>query len=464
MASDKNKIAADCWRKGSEALSKQNWNYAIEMFGMAAKLVPDNLLYRQTLRGAEQKKYGDNGTGARMAGMKLMSIRSKIRKAKSKENWVELDHAAEEGLTVNPWDAQFNADLGLASAKQGHYEIALFAYDAAVKHAADNIEFLTSYAELLEDRGEYKRALSCWERIQKLNPLDPTARSKATQLQASEVMDRGGYNKAETTREVTRAYDYDLEELTDQRDQQKVDGPGMPAEARLQRASPKDPENKDNYLKLGAYYRREGKLEEAYAQHKKALEASGGDANIREQMEDIELDIMKQNVLLARDKATASPDDEAAQQAYAATAQERLSREIAAYSARDERYAADPRRTTELAQRLMRAKKYDTAIQLLQQAVRDNRIEAEVNLLLGECFLREKKGALARRSLEKAVPKLAFDEKPDAFKRCHYMLARLYEEAKDVDAAENHYSEVLAVDYDYKDTRDRLEKLQSSTS
>ena len=55
MAVDKNKIAGDCWKRGTEALGKQNWDYAIEMFRQASKFVSDNLLYRETLRGAEEK-------------------------------------------------------------------------------------------------------------------------------------------------------------------------------------------------------------------------------------------------------------------------------------------------------------------------------------------------------------------------------------------------------------------------
>ena len=41
MDAEKKKIAADCWKKGSEAMSKENWDYAIEMFGKAVTLVPE---------------------------------------------------------------------------------------------------------------------------------------------------------------------------------------------------------------------------------------------------------------------------------------------------------------------------------------------------------------------------------------------------------------------------------------
>src|SRR4051794_2742517 len=78
----KNQWANDCYRKGVEAMNKKNWDLAVEMFGMCVKLVPDNMGYRQHLRGSEQKKYNDNGTGAgTLAKTKLMGLRNRIKKS-----------------------------------------------------------------------------------------------------------------------------------------------------------------------------------------------------------------------------------------------------------------------------------------------------------------------------------------------------------------------------------------------
>ena len=83
MSEDRNKWAADNYRRGGEAIEKKNWDLAIENFGMCVKLVADNLVYRQLLRNTTRKKYNDNGTGAGMlAKTKLMGIRSRIPAAK----------------------------------------------------------------------------------------------------------------------------------------------------------------------------------------------------------------------------------------------------------------------------------------------------------------------------------------------------------------------------------------------
>lgn len=449
MNADKKKFAAACWTKGSEAMSKENWDYAIEMFSRSVALVPDNLMYRQALRGVEYKKYNDNKTGARMAGMKLMKIRSKIKKSKGKEDWAAVDRDAEEGLTINPWDAGLNADLGEACHHLGYGEIAVFAYSRAVETEPNSKDYNRALAGVLEDRGEFLQAIKVWERIRKLDPLDGDARSKVTQLQAETVMDKGNYGNRDTDGgaplgKVSAA---------------DADAPGMSEEADLQRAIRKDPGSKENYLKLADYYYREGRLEESMTQYKQALDVSGGDPNIRETIEDIELQMLRQNLALAREAANQNPQDEAAKKNREALTRELYKREVAIFEARVERYPADLRYKFELAQRLMKFQRFSDAIKLLQQTVKDNRLAKEAYVSLGECFISEKKPQLAIRQLENAAKDINQLEAPELFKKCHYYLGRLKADAGDKAAAENHYNEVLAVDYDYRDTLTRLESL-----
>jgi tetratricopeptide (TPR) repeat protein len=459
----KKRIAALSWKRGSEAMGKEQWDFAIEMFGQAVGLVPDNLMYRQTLRGVEYRKYNNNKTGKRMAGMTLMKIRAQIKKARSKKDWDAVDKAVEEGLALNPWDPQLNADLGEACKERGYDEVATFAYEKAVLAEPENKGYNRELAILQELRGNFGEAIKAWERIRKADPLNGEARSKITQLGASSVMQAGGYEGAARTTDVRSrsAYDEDHEARSKKTMPGAADGPGESKEADLERAIRKDPDNKDNYTKLGDFYKREGKLEQAVAMFEKALEVSGGDPNIREQLEDVQLDVMRQQLEGAKDAALKGGGDEAAKKRYDKLRSEFHQREIEVLAARIERYPADMRIRFELAQRYMMFKKYQLAIPLLQRAVTDSRLKCDVLVSLGKCFIAEKKNAMARRQLEKALPEIDQVEEPGLFKETHYLMGRLCQQAGDKDAAENHYSEVLAVDYEYKDALQRLEKLQS---
>ena len=456
MSSDKKKIATDCWKRGTDAMTKEDWDYAIRMYGTSVTMEPENLLYRQTLRGSQIKKYGNNKKGARMATIKLLAIRARIKKARLKKDWKAMDKAAEDGLKLNPWDARLNFDMAEACRNIGFNEVARFGFERAVEAEPKNKTFLRNLALILEDRGSYIEASQCWDQIHKLDPMDSDARSKITQLHAKNVMHRGGYEDAKSTQEVKTAYDHDQSSGP----QKPSEGPGESVEADLQRAIRKDESNKDPYLKLADFYQKEHRHEEAAKLLKTALDLSGGDTSVRELLEDAELDLLRRNLDLAKEASKADPDDETARKNSAALARELLNREIEILNSRVERYTKDSRLKFELAQRYMRLKNWGKSIPLLQQASSDQRIGPEVLVALGESFFNDKKKDLARRQFIKAIELIDQHDRPDLFKKAHYALGVLAELAGDSEKAENHYQEILSIDYKYRDVLKRLEKMQ----
>jgi len=105
-----------------------------KMTGQSVKFQPGNLVYRQVLRGVERRKY-PKGTGAKMAGMRLMGVKTSLKKSCMTRNWTQLDQSAEEGLTLVPWDAELNADAGEATANLGFVDVAVQCYRWAVESA-----------------------------------------------------------------------------------------------------------------------------------------------------------------------------------------------------------------------------------------------------------------------------------------------------------------------------------------
>lgn len=466
MTSDKNKkIAADCWRRGNEALSKENWDYSIEMFSTAVKLEPGALLYRQTKRGAERKKYGDNQSGSKMGVLKLAGIKTKIKNSRRKKDWAAVDQLAEDGLSLNPWDPVLNAEMATACQNMGYDDAAIFGFKVAIENDKTHKAYYTELGKLLEEKGEFKQARECWEMVFKLDPMDGEARSKITSLMATETQVRGGYDGAEKSSNVKRQSAYDEGRATrEQRHQAQKggapDGPGQSVEADLQRAIRKEPENKDNYLKLADYYRRDGKHLEARENYEKAYEYSGKDANIGEQIEDIDIELLKEKLTAAKDQFNQDRENADAKKEVTLLSKALIKKEIEVLTRRVERYPADMRYKFDLAQRFIRLKKWASAIPLLQQSVKDTRISSDALVALGKCFFADGKKELAKRQFEKALPKLSADDKEDIFKEAHYMLGRLYQDAKQKTQAADHYSEILAVDYDYRDTRQRLEDME----
>lgn len=463
----KRKLAADCIKKAQEAMGKQGFDYASQMASTAVKMVPDNLLFRQTLRGCQRKMYKDNKSGASMAFLKINGIRSKVKKARSAKNWAEMDAAAEEGLMVNPWDGQFNADLGEAARERNFMEVSQFALETATSadSAPENKEFLISLATTYELRRDYRKAVSTLEKVMKLDPLNGAIRSKIHALGADEVIDRANYDGAKDTQEVRvdkqpNKVGYEESVKGDAKiGSGEMLAPGEDKANDLLRAIKKDPTSIANYIKLADHYKREGMLEQAAKAMKNAFDING-DQNIREQMEDIELEMVRKNVMFAKEAASRSPDDADAKKNAFDLQKELREQEIEVFSRRVERYPADLKLKHELALRFMAAARHANAIPLLQQASKDIRLEAQVLVSLGKCFLAQKQNQLASRQFQKAAEKLNFNDHPEPFKECHYLLGRLAEASKDLSTAEKHYSEVLAIDYSYKDVAARLEEIQ----
>ncbi len=470
MSTDRNKWAADNYRRGVEAIEKKNWDLAIENFGMCSKLVTDNLVYRQLLRSATRKKYNDNGTGAGMlAKTKLMGIRSRITASKKKSDWADVDKAVEEGLLINPWDVQLLSDLGEAHKNLNNLNIAKESYKLACNGDKTNKELWRKLGAILKDKGEYDEAASAWEQVYKLDPLDGEARNMITGMHTLKTTHGGGYEDATSTQDVAVNQDekkiktaYD-DYATGGLSQSKGLAPGESLENDLRQAIRKDPNNVANYSKLATYYRKNKQLDDAYETLTTALQISGNSTDIRESMEDVELDKLKLNVDIGKDKAAKS-NDPTVRENVAALAQEMLKREIEVLIARVDRYPQDMNKKYELSTRYMRVQKWTLAIPLLQRASQDPRLKGKALLALGKCFIYDKKLPLARGQLERAIPDLNFDSDPESYKEGHYFLGRVLEELGDKAGAEKHYGEVLVVDYEYKDTRERLEKIQGGPS
>jgi len=270
-------------------------------------------------------------------------------------------------------------------------------------------------------------------------------------------MDKGGYEGAESSKGVMAAHEV-AKRLNKTKD---GDGPGASAEADLQRAIRKEPANKDNYTKLADHYRREGKLEEAEEHYQKALEVSGNDMGIRELLEDVQIDLMRKTHEISKEQVRTNPTDQSLKQRAVELGNELLKRELEVFASRVDRYPNDMRLKFELGSRYMKVKKWALAIPLLQQSRGDPRLKGEALVKLGKCFCYDNKLQLGIRQFEAAMSEVKHELNPDLYKELHYSAGIVYQELKNFKAADDEYQKVLEVDYDYKDTVDRLNKLQA---
>lgn len=451
-------IAKQCWQRGTKAVNSGDYDYATEMFHKAAVLVPGNLAYRQSLRAAEFKKYGNNGKGGGLLSKpKIASLRSKLSRARGKNEWDEVDKIAEEGLKLNPWDASFNAAVGEACHKRGLNTVAIFAYQTATGPTGEpeNVSLLREFAKVLTDDEKYQESAVIWGKILKLNPTDGEARSNMTANQFEQTIKKGNFDEAETTRDVMPDHEKNKKLGIDPRNKQ-IDAPGQDPIADMLHQIRKNPKSTELHQKLAALYEAANKLDEAKQALQTAYELSGNDHNLLELIQDIELKQMGIELDRLKSKSRSNPEDVDAKANWSKAARKMLDREIEVYSARTQRYPQNKKIKFDLAGKLVILKRWSEAIPLYQQASVDPRLEVDAIVGLANCFLKDGKLALAKKQYMKVVSKISYDEKPDQFKEVHYALGRICEKEKDFKTAEDHYGEILAVDYEYRDVRERL--------
>ena len=376
-----------------------------------------------------------------------------------------VDRSAEDGLSVNPWDAALFYDLAEACREREFDEVAVDCFKNAVNNDKKNVPYMKALASLLEERGEYAEARVQWERIYELNPEDDEARGMVSRLLTQQTIDRGGYEDADRTKDVkvapepqTNAYAQDRAARAGQMSSAEA----MTEEVELTRAVKKAPEEVNNYLKLADFYRARRDFSKAAETLKTACEVSGNDPNVTEQLEDIELEIMRQNVGLAREDFKKHKENEKIKKRYQSLRSELMKREISTLANRIDRYPKDLRLKVELGNRYKSVKQFSKAIPLFQQAVADVRLKTSALVALGDCFLQEEKIDLARRQYDKALEGIDPQDEVDSFKHAHYWLARIYQKQGKADQAESHFTEILGVDYEYRDVLPRLEKLQAA--
>src|SRR4051812_21094362 len=70
---------------GNDAAMKSNFDYAIDMYRQACKLAPGNMMFRQSLRGIERKKFNNEPSKVgKLVGMRNQPILLRARSARSK--------------------------------------------------------------------------------------------------------------------------------------------------------------------------------------------------------------------------------------------------------------------------------------------------------------------------------------------------------------------------------------------
>jgi len=454
-----------CFQQGAKVSNSGNYDYATEMFSQCVVKDPGSKIYLDNFLGNLSKKYNNNKKGATgFAGMGGSGSKAYVKKCSMQKDWEGVIKNGVDVLKVNPWDVSTLLEMATACEHLECNDCELvylrMALDANMKDPAVN----KRAGLALERQGQYDQAIVCWRRVEEAKPNDEEARKMIGNLSVERTIKKGGFEDAKSS--------------TDVRADKNVGGSGgggnrsigaasMGDEPRratqeelLKKKIASDPADLGAYTQLAEYYRGQDKHRDAEAILSKALQASGGDANIRDKLHDLQIFLRKQDVELAKQRYTADKTEEL-QQVYKKLASELNKFELDIYRQRTERSPTVLSLWAELGLRLEKEQMQQEAIKAYQKARGDETKRGVVLFGLGRCFQGIKQYPLAMSHYKDAIAVIPKSDE-DTYKDVLYHAGRLAMGLKDLETARTHLNELASLDFGYRDVAERLDKLNAN--
>ena len=442
---------------GNDAAQKGNDVYAAQMYKEACKLAPENLVYRQSLRGVQRRKFGnDPSKVGRMVGLKLQGLRVKIGLAKRSQKWGEVLDLCEEVLAQSPWDLDASVNAAEAAENLGHKKIAQYLIEAVIPQGEKDERFLRDAAHFEEFAEDFEKAIWCWGKLKALLPQDEEARKKVNDLTAKAAIKKSGLQESIDKHKGKVGSSGPEKDLPP--DAEELRRHMITPEQRYLKEMEETPERIGPYLALAEHYKMEGRLKEAEDVLAKGVKANPEDNYLKGAYAEVQISRIKQAIDVFTRKVAKEPHDPEPRQKL-----EQLKIALYKYELKEIRrkvgHAPDDLKLRMLlGKKLAEGGKHDEAIAEFQQARNSPELKVQALLQAGLSFKANGVSKLAERNFEDAIR--AVDMKDIAtLNELHYNLGLLAEEQGNKAIAEEHFNEVAANDYSYRDVAQRLRKL-----
>lgn len=429
--------------------AQDNFDYATDLFTQCVLGDVDNCVYWQSFFANLKKKYDNNKKGVRMASLRSSGEKASIKKSQFSKNYMAVLKTGVEVLKLNPWDIFALMAMHHAGEELELNDVSLLFLRIALDASPRNVDVNRAAGHALRLRNQYDQAIVCWRRVAEASKEgDEYASRQVAELSVESTIAKGGYDGAETSREV------------------KVDksqGPqtrqDLSREQALQQAIRLDPFEMKNYLNLAEFYFQEEDYSQAEKTLQQAYDQSSENADILDRLEDAQLRNLRYQLRQAEDLAKASGTEEA-KTAWKKAKQRYDARSLAAMERCVERYPNNLAFKFEFGRALQMSGKTNEAIQQLQVAKDDPNRQGECLLRLGQCFQKIKQYQLAAPHFDQAIQQIS-DRDIDNKKNALYYAGRLALGLKETEKAEQYLATLAGIDFGYKDVATLLNKIST---
>ncbi|WP_165065056.1 tetratricopeptide repeat protein [Paludisphaera rhizosphaerae] len=440
---------------GNDASQKSNFDYAIDMYKRACKLVPDSLQFRQALRGIQRRRFNNEPSKVgRLVAMTNKPIHMKARSARGKQNYAVCLEVCEEAFTNNPWDVTAAREAAEAAEMMDLFPLAQWYLESVQNEVGKDVEYYRHAAHVHELCEAWPKAISAWEAVKRIDPYNDESERKIKGLFASQTMKKANYEDAiEKAGEKPKET---AEDIAAKLEQMKLEK--MTPEERLHKEIQKDPKQVWPYIELADIFRKRSQFEHAEKILAAGLKAVAKDPILLQNYAEVQMTRLKRAIEALTKRVDDDPTDVTSKSKLEQLHRMLLDYEIKEFRRRVAISPEDHNLHYQLGLALARDGKYAEAIGEFQIAKGSPNLKVDAMLQAGLSFEADGRGKLAERTYQEAL-KLIEPGDTTKFNAIHYQLGRVNETLGNMEAAEEHYNEVAANDYTYRDVAQRLKNL-----
>jgi tetratricopeptide (TPR) repeat protein len=440
----------------SKSVQSKNFDYAIDLLSQCVAGDPGTLMYIQKLLEALYLKYNNNRKGATLAAMKTAGGKASIKKSTMTKDWAGVIKSGVEVLKINPWDISALLSMAKACEMLGYSETQLAYLKGGLNADPKSGEVNREAAIALTKIGQYDQAIDCWRRVIQAPKADvDEANREVANLHVQKTMiNTNARMEKQATNEGNAA--------ADNASSESAAAQNLSPSQRLEEKIKANPADTPAYIELADLYTKEEKFADAERVLRLALEATGGDIRVREQLEDVQLRRAQQGALIAEKRAAELKTPETVEQAQRMRV-ELNQREIEVFRSRVDRYPTNTTWKYELGLRLKKSGNFQEAIKLLQESRTDPKRKGVVLIDLGECFHQIKQYKLALQQYGKAIEEMP-EKEVESLKKALYRAGSLArglskEDPSKLADAEKYLNRLAEMDFGYRDVADLLDKI-----
>lgn len=449
------------YQKATDAVERENYDYAIELLLQVILQDPKNVKARQTLWLAERRKFGEGGPGRMTVISKGMGpwLASAVHALMGKPLRVIED--CERYLIVDPKNVTMRNKLGHSAYAAGDIETAIAAYESAREIDSKNINALRQLGRLYKEkfdanhaRHDMELSMNRFEELLRIRPTDHEAKSTAQSLAAQRAIEDGGWQDTDTFREKIRDEVGQAELQRDERLVRSEDEVDREIK-RLEEAIMAEPKRSNLYARCGDLLLQKKRFKTAEENYKKAYELEPTNTFWRGRLGEVKIQYMKAYVGQLREKLEKTPNDLKARQELDETARRLEEFMVKEYKQRVAEQPTNMEVHHQLGLLLYERGEYDGAMQMLQKSVADPRFRMGANHVLGKCLVEKNMYDRAVNMLKRAVEGAVVMNQ--MVKAVYYDLGDTYEKMGDYEQAEHAFGKIYDADVAFRDVSQRMD-------